>query len=161
MWLNIFNILSVLCEIVCLVCVSLFLTDILMETFKKATTVPVQAANLLTIIRVVANLFKHSHFSQWLQLHFSEVCIFSATAISSNLMYFEHYIMHRTELKSFFFWDSLLIDFSLKTLGFADSWCIIKLPTTIQQEYTFIVLHISLKVSHLFLIVTWYMFFAI
>lgn len=47
--------------------------DMLMETFKKATTAPVQTANLLTVTRAIVNLFKHSHFSRWLQLHVSEI----------------------------------------------------------------------------------------
>ncbi|XP_077233233.1 transducin family protein / WD-40 repeat family protein [Tasmannia lanceolata] len=47
--------------------------DILMETFKKAIMAREQAANLLTGIRAVANLFKHSCFYQWLQLHRSEI----------------------------------------------------------------------------------------
>lgn len=47
--------------------------DIIMETLKKVTTAPVQAANLLTVIRAITNLFKHANFSQWLQLHYSEI----------------------------------------------------------------------------------------
>ncbi|XP_020250062.1 phospholipase A-2-activating protein [Asparagus officinalis] len=47
--------------------------DILMEILKKATTAPMQAANLLTVIRAIANLFKHPHFAQWLQRNCSEI----------------------------------------------------------------------------------------
>lgn len=47
--------------------------DILMEAFKRATTAPAQPANLLTIMRAITNLFKHSYFSNWLQSHYSEI----------------------------------------------------------------------------------------
>ncbi|KAJ8506706.1 hypothetical protein OPV22_007592 [Ensete ventricosum] len=47
--------------------------DILMEILVKATTAPPQTANLLTIVRAITNLFKHSCFSNWLQSHYSEV----------------------------------------------------------------------------------------
>ncbi|KAJ0963346.1 hypothetical protein J5N97_028468 [Dioscorea zingiberensis] len=47
--------------------------DILLEIFKRATSSPVHAGNLLTIIRATTNLFKHSCFSQWLKQHCSEI----------------------------------------------------------------------------------------
>ncbi|URE01794.1 PUL domain [Musa troglodytarum] len=47
--------------------------DVLMEILVKATTAPPQTANLLTIVRAITNLFKHSCFSNWLQSHYSEV----------------------------------------------------------------------------------------
>ncbi|XP_020095852.1 phospholipase A-2-activating protein isoform X1 [Ananas comosus] len=47
--------------------------DVLMETFKKAMMSPVQPANILTIIRAVTNLFRHSFFFPWLQSHCSEI----------------------------------------------------------------------------------------
>ncbi|KAG1348148.1 phospholipase A-2-activating protein-like [Cocos nucifera] len=46
--------------------------DTLLETFKRATAAPAQAANILTMIRAITNLFKHSYFSSWLQSHYSE-----------------------------------------------------------------------------------------
>lgn len=49
------------------------ITDVLMEILVKATTAPPQTANLLTIVRAITNLFKHSCFSNWLQSHYSEV----------------------------------------------------------------------------------------
>lgn len=45
---------------------------VLMETLAKVTTTP-QPANLLTIIRLITNLFKHSCFTKWLQSHCSQV----------------------------------------------------------------------------------------
>lgn len=47
--------------------------DVLMEILVKATTAPPQTPNLLTIVRAITNLFKHSCFSNWLQSHYSEV----------------------------------------------------------------------------------------
>ncbi|XP_039131042.1 phospholipase A-2-activating protein [Dioscorea cayenensis subsp. rotundata] len=47
--------------------------DVLLELFKRGMTSPIQAGNLLTIIRATTNLFKHSCFSQWLQRHCSEI----------------------------------------------------------------------------------------
>lgn len=59
--------------------------DILMETFKRATTAPAQAANLLTMMRAITNLFKHSYFSHWLQSHYSEVSFPSPSKVSMLL----------------------------------------------------------------------------
>ncbi|WOK99599.1 phospholipase A-2-activating protein [Canna indica] len=47
--------------------------DVLMETLVKVTTNPPLAANILTIIRAITNLFRHSCFSSWLQSHYSQV----------------------------------------------------------------------------------------
>ncbi|XP_072956348.1 ubiquitin homeostasis protein lub1 [Typha angustifolia] len=47
--------------------------DILKETFQKAVTAPTLSANLLTIIKAVTNLFRHSCFFPWLQSHCSEI----------------------------------------------------------------------------------------
>lgn len=48
----------------------------LIEVFKKATMEPAVPANLLTITRLAANLFKNLCFHEWLQLHRSEVSVF-------------------------------------------------------------------------------------
>ncbi|XP_068654186.1 uncharacterized protein [Aristolochia californica] len=59
--------------------------DLLLETLKGAASAPTVAANLLTSIRAVANLFKHSCFHPWLQLHRSEVLdTLSSCSSSSN-----------------------------------------------------------------------------
>ncbi|XP_020576385.1 phospholipase A-2-activating protein [Phalaenopsis equestris] len=47
--------------------------DICLEILKRTTAAPTHAGNLLTIIRAITNLFKHSFFSQWLQIHCSEI----------------------------------------------------------------------------------------
>ncbi|PIA55620.1 hypothetical protein AQUCO_00700139v1 [Aquilegia coerulea] len=47
--------------------------DIVMETITKVTTAPALVANQLTIIRVLTNLFKHSYFHPWLQIHRTEI----------------------------------------------------------------------------------------
>ncbi|KAK8918831.1 hypothetical protein KSP39_PZI021290 [Platanthera zijinensis] len=46
--------------------------DVFLEMLKRTTTPPAHAGNLLTYIRAITNLFKHSFFSQWLQVHCSE-----------------------------------------------------------------------------------------
>lgn len=77
-----------------------------METLKKVTTAPVQAANLLTVIRAITNLFKHSDFSQWLQLHCSEVTFSSPVYTISRNMNALHYgncrgnFFYKAELRS-------------------------------------------------------------
>ena len=48
-------------------------SDILMETFRKAVAQPVQPANLLTILKAVTNLFDSSCLHQWLRIHCAEV----------------------------------------------------------------------------------------
>ncbi|KAF6166573.1 hypothetical protein GIB67_005435 [Kingdonia uniflora] len=58
--------------------------DILMATITKVTTTPALAANLLTITRAVTNLFKESCFSQWLQMHCSEVLDSLSSCLASN-----------------------------------------------------------------------------
>lgn len=47
--------------------------DVLMDMIKKITVSPALAANLLTSIRAVCNLFKNSCYSNWLLNHRSEV----------------------------------------------------------------------------------------
>lgn len=47
--------------------------DILIEIFRKVTTSPIVAPNLLTITRTISNLFKHSHLHKWLHLHHNEI----------------------------------------------------------------------------------------
>ncbi|XP_010254965.1 PREDICTED: phospholipase A-2-activating protein isoform X2 [Nelumbo nucifera] len=46
--------------------------DALMEMIKRVTMLPALPANLLTSIRALTNLFKHSCFYQWLQMHRTE-----------------------------------------------------------------------------------------
>ncbi|XP_057964226.1 uncharacterized protein LOC131155245 isoform X2 [Malania oleifera] len=59
--------------------------DIHMEIIQKATASPALPANLLTSIRLVANLFKNSCFHNWLQKHRSEILdAFSSCYGSSN-----------------------------------------------------------------------------
>ena len=48
-------------------------SDVLMETFRKAVAPPVQPANLLTILKAVTNLFDSSCLHQWLRIHCAEV----------------------------------------------------------------------------------------
>lgn len=57
--------------------------DVLLEAFRKATGNPPQAANLLTIIRAITNLFKHLQFFQWLQRHYCEIIDALATCQQS------------------------------------------------------------------------------
>ncbi|KAL6963901.1 hypothetical protein U1Q18_034908 [Sarracenia purpurea var. burkii] len=58
--------------------------DVLMETIKNVTTNPL-AANLLTSIRFVTNLFKSTCYYRWLQKHRSEILdAFSSCYSSSN-----------------------------------------------------------------------------
>nr|CAB3451833.1 unnamed protein product [Digitaria exilis] len=47
--------------------------DELMETFHKAVALPVQPANLLTILKAVTNLFDNSCLHQWLRIHSAEI----------------------------------------------------------------------------------------
>ncbi|RRT79812.1 hypothetical protein B296_00024808 [Ensete ventricosum] len=70
----------------CSTCV--LVTDILMEILVKATTAPPQTANLLTIVRAITNLFKHSCFSNWLQSHYSEVLPSCFTILVLNCLFF-------------------------------------------------------------------------
>ncbi|XP_042494944.1 phospholipase A-2-activating protein [Macadamia integrifolia] len=59
--------------------------DVLVEIIKKVTVIPPLPANILTAIRAVTNLFKHSCFYPWLQIHRSEVLdAFSGCCSSSN-----------------------------------------------------------------------------
>lgn len=64
------------------------ITDVLMEILVKATTAPPQTANLLTIVRAITNLFKHSCFSNWLQSHYSEVLPSCFTILVLNCFFF-------------------------------------------------------------------------
>ena len=48
-------------------------SDVLMETFRKAVAPPLQPANLLTILKAVTNLFDSSCLHQWLRIHCAEV----------------------------------------------------------------------------------------
>lgn len=61
------------------------LTAVLMETLAKVTTTP-QPANLLTIIRLITNLFKHSCFTKWLQSHCSQVQLFTYALVHQILL---------------------------------------------------------------------------
>ncbi|XP_022136219.1 phospholipase A-2-activating protein [Momordica charantia] len=59
--------------------------DILLELIQKVTTTPVIAANLLTSIRLMVNLFKNSGYYNWLQKHRSEILdAFSSSYSSAN-----------------------------------------------------------------------------
>ncbi|XXG45540.1 hypothetical protein AAC387_Pa02g0597 [Persea americana] len=59
--------------------------DMLLETFKKATEEPALPGNLLTITRLMTNIFKNPYFHQWLQLHRSEILdALSCCCSSSN-----------------------------------------------------------------------------
>ncbi|KAJ4964172.1 hypothetical protein NE237_024111 [Protea cynaroides] len=59
--------------------------DELMEIIKKVAVTSALPANLLTTIRAVTNLFKHSYFYPWLQIHRGEVLdAFSSFCSSSN-----------------------------------------------------------------------------
>lgn len=49
------------------------LPDILIEILRTSLAAPIVAANLLTTIRVLSNLFSCSSFHGWLQVHCSEV----------------------------------------------------------------------------------------
>jgi hypothetical protein len=51
----------------------LMLSDVLMETLRKAVAPPVQPANLLTILKALTNLFDNSCLHQWLRTHSAEV----------------------------------------------------------------------------------------
>jgi hypothetical protein len=48
-------------------------SDVLMETLRKAVAPPVQPANLLTILKALTNLFDNSCLHQWLRTHSAEV----------------------------------------------------------------------------------------
>ncbi|WVZ61723.1 hypothetical protein U9M48_011552 [Paspalum notatum var. saurae] len=48
-------------------------SDVLMETFRKAVAPPVQPANLLTVLKAVTNLFDKSCLHQWLRTHSAEI----------------------------------------------------------------------------------------
>ncbi|RWR72325.1 phospholipase A-2-activating protein isoform X1 [Cinnamomum micranthum f. kanehirae] len=66
--------------------------DMLLETFKKATEEPALPGNLLTITRLMTNIFKNPYFHQWLQLHRSEIldalsCCCSSSNKNVNLSY--------------------------------------------------------------------------
>ncbi|KAL5715136.1 hypothetical protein ACHQM5_017003 [Ranunculus cassubicifolius] len=59
--------------------------DIIIETIKNVTRAPALAANLLTTIRALTNLFKQSCFHEWLQLHRTEILdAFSSCSPSSK-----------------------------------------------------------------------------
>ncbi|KAJ9704853.1 hypothetical protein PVL29_003074 [Vitis rotundifolia] len=59
--------------------------DVLMDMIKKITISPALAANLLTSIRAVCNLFKNSCYRNWLLNHRSEILdAFSSCYSSSN-----------------------------------------------------------------------------
>ncbi|KAG0497157.1 hypothetical protein HPP92_001848 [Vanilla planifolia] len=59
--------------------------DVLLDMLKKTTMAPRNAGNLLTAIRAFTNLFKHSAFSHWLQVHCSEILdAFSSCRSSFN-----------------------------------------------------------------------------
>ncbi|XP_043712517.1 phospholipase A-2-activating protein [Telopea speciosissima] len=59
--------------------------DVLIEIIKKVAVTPALPANILTTIRAVTNLFKHSYFYPLLQIHRSEVLdAFSSCCSSSN-----------------------------------------------------------------------------
>ncbi|KAF9620246.1 hypothetical protein IFM89_010981 [Coptis chinensis] len=58
--------------------------DIVMETIKKVTTAPAGVANLLTTIRAVTNLFKHSFFHEWLRRHRIEILDAFSSCSTSN-----------------------------------------------------------------------------
>ncbi|PKA57051.1 Dynein assembly factor with WDR repeat domains 1 [Apostasia shenzhenica] len=59
--------------------------DVFLEIIQKATAASAHAGNLLTTIRAIANLFKHSSFSRWLQAHCSEILdAFSSSRLSFN-----------------------------------------------------------------------------
>ncbi|KAJ3670094.1 hypothetical protein LUZ60_010418 [Juncus effusus] len=47
--------------------------DLLKEVFEKAVVGPTQPANVLTMIRAITNLFRHSCFKNWLHSRFSEI----------------------------------------------------------------------------------------
>ncbi|KAA0031249.1 phospholipase A-2-activating protein [Cucumis melo var. makuwa] len=58
---------------------------ILLELIQKVTMAPVIAANILTSIRLIANLFKNSGYYNWLQKHRSEILdAFSSCYSSAN-----------------------------------------------------------------------------
>lgn len=59
--------------------------DILMDSFRRATTAPALTGNQLTSIRAVVNSFKHACFRTWLAHHRSEILdLFSECCSSSN-----------------------------------------------------------------------------
>ncbi|KAJ4965719.1 hypothetical protein NE237_017568 [Protea cynaroides] len=60
-------------------------SDVLMQIITKVTVPPALPTSLLTSVRAVTNLFKHSYFYPWLQIHRSEVLdAFSSCCSSSN-----------------------------------------------------------------------------
>ncbi|KAF9620280.1 hypothetical protein IFM89_011015 [Coptis chinensis] len=58
--------------------------DIVMQTIRKVTTPPAVVANLLPTICAVTNLFKHSFFHEWLQMHRIEILKAFSSCSTSN-----------------------------------------------------------------------------
>lgn len=56
-----------------LFCFCTLLPDIFIEILRRILAAPIVAANLLTTIRVLSNLFSCSSFHEWLQVHCCEV----------------------------------------------------------------------------------------